>query len=530
MAGTLGSARWGEALTAGLLAASVALPLAVIGPPGGDAPAHEYRIDLVRDGVLVWDTFWFAGHYPLASYSLLYYVPAALVGNLPLAVAAAVLSSVLFAAIVGDEWGADGFWPSIAFAVVSVGPIFTGTYPYAVGLVFALAALRALQLGRTSLAAVCIVLTVGFSPLAFLFLTLALLAAGLVRRKLDWQTVAIAATAVLAGAVQAAALAVFAHDATYPFFRAGEFVAVLVAGALGTALAIRSPRGQILAVFFALWTLAAVLAFVVPSPLGENVTRFRGVLFPLMLLAAVLAGFRPRWVAYPALGGALLYTIVPYLVVIPFRLDGRSWRESFWTPAIAFLQQADTSQYRVEVVPTADHWDAYWIPRAGFPIARGWYRQLDYAENPLFYEDELRGEDYRSWLRRVGVRYVLLPDTQLDRAGDEKEAELLRSGRSGLRVVLQTPDWTIYELPDARTLLTGPGEAVIESFTHDSITGSVSAPGSYRLAVRFTPYWRLTSGALCMARAPDGMTELRFERGGRFRLDIELTARGSAVC
>jgi hypothetical protein len=517
-------------VTAGLLALAVALPLAVLGPPGGDAPAHLYRTELVRDGVLVWDTFWFAGHYPLASYSLLYYFPAALVGNVTLAIAAAVLSSALFAAVVRHEWPGAAFWPSVAFAVVAAGSIFTGTYPYAVGVAFALAALRALQLRREWIAAVCIVLTIGFSPLAFLFLTLALVAVGVVRRPLDRRAVGIGLAVALAGAMQSVALAVFAHDATYPFFRPGELVAVVGAGLLGAALALRSERGRVLGAFLALWVLAALLAFAVPSPIGENVTRLRGFLLPLMLLAAFLAGFRPRWLAYPALAGALVYTTLPYFVMIPFRLDGRPWQESFWSPAIAFLERSDTSQYRVEVVPTGDHWDAYWIPEAGFPLARGWYRQLDYAENPLFYEDELRAEEYRAWLRRLAVRYVLLPDTQLGRAGEEKEAELLRSGNSGLRVVLETPDWTIYELPDPQPLLAGPGDALIATFGHDAVAGSVSAAGSYRLAVRFTPYWRVVEGELCTAEADDGMTELRFRESGAFRIEIALTARGQAVC
>jgi hypothetical protein len=508
----------------------VAVPLALFGPPGGDAPAHAYRTELIRDAVFLWDGFWFAGHYPLASYSLLYYFPAAVVGNVPLAVAAAIVSSTLFAAVGRHEWGADASLPAVAFAIVSAGPLFTGTYPYAVGLVFLLLALRALQLEKTWAAAVCIVLTAGFSPLAFLFLALALLALGLVRRRFDRRAVAVGGSVALVGAVHLGALVFFPHDATYPFFRAGELVAVLAAGALGTALALRSRRGRVLAAFFALWAFVAMLAFVVPSPLGENVTRLRGLLLPLMLLAAVLAGFRPRWLAYPALAGALVYTLLPYFVTIPFRLDGRPWQEAFWTPAIAFLEAADTSQYRVEVVPTGDHWDAYWIPHAGFPIARGWYRQLDYAENRLFYEGELRPAEYRAWLRRLAVRYVLLPDTQLGRSGEEIEAALLRSGASGLHIVLKTADWTIYEVPDPQPLLVGPGDAVITTWGHDAVAGSVTAPGIYRLAIRFTGYWRVARGALCAARAQDGLTELRFVRAGTFRLEIAFTARGSAGC
>ena len=68
-------------LGAAAIALVVGLALVLFGPPPGDLPAHLYRTELVRDGVLVWDTFWYAGHYPLLGYSLLYYFPAALVGN-----------------------------------------------------------------------------------------------------------------------------------------------------------------------------------------------------------------------------------------------------------------------------------------------------------------------------------------------------------------------------------------------------------------------------------------------------------------
>jgi len=98
-------------LGAALTAAFAGLVLA-IGPAPGDAPVHLYRTFLVRDGALIWDNFWYAGTYPLASYSLLYYLPAALVGNLPLVFAAAVASTVLFSSIALREWGRAALWPS----------------------------------------------------------------------------------------------------------------------------------------------------------------------------------------------------------------------------------------------------------------------------------------------------------------------------------------------------------------------------------------------------------------------------------
>src|SRR5687767_9898298 len=93
------AAGWSETLVAAGLAAVSALLVAAFAPPGGDAAAHLYRTELLRDGVALWDNLWFAGHYPLVSYSLLYYPLSALLGNVPLVAAAAVVSAALFASL-----------------------------------------------------------------------------------------------------------------------------------------------------------------------------------------------------------------------------------------------------------------------------------------------------------------------------------------------------------------------------------------------------------------------------------------------
>lgn len=517
-------------LDSALLSAAVALGLALFGPSGNDDPAHLYRTELVRHGILVWDGYWFAGHYPLASYSLLYYFPAALLGNLPLTIAAIVASAALFAAVVRHGWPDAALWPSLLFAVVAAGPIYTGTYPFALGVMTLLGTLRSLQLGLTWVAAGCVALTLGFSPLAFLFLCIALVAIAIVRARIDRPVVVVALTVCVVGAFQAITLAAFGQNATYPFFRVGELVAVLATGIIGTALSLQSPRGRLLAWFFALWALAALLAFVIPTPVGENISRLRGYLLPLILLAAVLARFRPRWLTVLALGGALAYTLIPYVGSAPYRTDGRPEHASFWAPAIAFLRAHERPGYRVEVVPTGDHWEAYWLPHEGFPIARGWYRQLDYAQNPLLYENPIEPTEYGAWLHSLAVNFVLLPNTQIGRAGEEREAELLTSGKSGLRLVYSTPNWKIWEVPDATPMLTGPGQAQITRYGHDEIDGVTGAAGDYRLSVRFTNYWRVLEGSVCLAQAQDGMTVLRAEKPGPFRLGISLGARGSAAC
>src|ERR1700751_173673 len=79
-----------ELLIVAALTAGFAALVHAVGPAPGDAPVHLYRTVLVRDGALIGDTFRYAGTSRVASYSLLYYPPGPLVGNLPLVFAAAV--------------------------------------------------------------------------------------------------------------------------------------------------------------------------------------------------------------------------------------------------------------------------------------------------------------------------------------------------------------------------------------------------------------------------------------------------------
>ncbi len=85
--------------------------------------------------------------------------------------------------------------------------------------------------------------------------------------------------------------------------------------------------------------------------------------------------------------------------------------------------------YRVEAVDTAGHWPAVYLPTAGIPLARGWFRQDDFPQNALLY-GELGPRTYLAWLRGLGVRYVVLTNAPPDYSA-RAEAALFRSGRSG---------------------------------------------------------------------------------------------------
>jgi hypothetical protein len=508
-----------EVLLASAVSAAVAAALVALGPPAGDGAAHLYRTELVRDGAVVWDAMWYGGHYPLASYSLLFYFPAAVVGPVAIAFIAVVASAALFAVLAVREWGETARWSARTFAVLACAPLFTGTYAYAAGIAAALGSLVLVQRGRVWIAVACAALAAGFSPLAFTFLALALVAVAIVRRPPLRLLVGPAIGLALVGSGLVTIAALFPAEGQYGF-RDRELAWALVACALMAAVAWRSPRGRVLTALFLLLGAACVVAYLVDSPVGSNLTRFRSYVFPLALLVVTLVAFRPRWLALPVLGVALFYSLSPYLAVATQLTDTRPAKESFWASTLDVIRDRSGPGFRVDVVPTFDNWEAYGVPAAGIPIARGWYRQLDLARNPVLYRDDLTGAEYRAWLRSLGVRLVVLPLTPLDRIGAEPQAELLRSGRSGLVEVARTRDSVVYELPNPTPILTGFGEARLTSFGHDGIAGEVGSSGKYVLRVRYTPFLAVRAGEICLERGPGEMTTLVASRGGSFELGV----------
>ena len=217
---------------------------------------------------------------------------------------------------------------------------------------------------------------------------------------------------------------------------------------------------------------------------------------------------------------ALAYNLIPYALLIPLRTDNRPASVAFWKPTLNFLRHNEPAEYRVEVVPTAAHWEAYWLPRSGYALARGWYEQLDAAANPVLYGSTLTPSVYRTWLRRMGVKYVVLPTTVLDPDGGTAEARLLTTGAAGLTAVFRSPTATIYQLAHPTPLLTGPGAAEITADGHESIQGTVAAPGEYLLRFRYTPYWAIRPRTSCIFRRKDGMTELDLPQAGAFEMKI----------
>lgn len=485
---------------------------------GGDLPAHLWRTDLVRHGFVIWDNLWFAGQYPLSSYSLFYYLFAAVVGNAVLGILGVVAAAAIFSSLLQKEWEGAGRWPGRTFAVLIAGQAFTAAYPYDLGLATMLATLWALQRRRVWLAVLCTLLTLGFSPLAFLFLVISLAAVFLWKRRVSRPVLLIGGAAAFAAGIQLAVLVVLpTRTLIYPY---GDwrFACGLALVACGVALSLRGRAGWKLASFFLVWGAVSVVVYAVPSPVGHNLVRASTFLVPLMLIAAALAGFRPRWLAVPAVAGALAANVLPYVPMVAQRTSVPDANASFWNPVVSFLDRRLGSDYRVEVVPTANHWESSYLPSAGIPLARGWYRQLDIADNPVLYGRSLTTAAYRSWLRSRGVRFVVVPHVPLEAIDAQREARLVRTRDSGLTLVWSNPNAQIYALVRPVPLLTGPGRARITRVDANEIDGWVSTPGTYLLRVNFTPYWSIAHAAACVSPAPRSATELTVRAAGRFSL------------
>ena len=135
-----------------------------------------------------------------------------------------------------------------------------------------------------------------------------------------------------------------------------------------------------------------------------------------------------------------------------------------------------------------------------FPIARGWERQLDERDNPIFYRrDALNAGSYEAWLHANAVRYVALPDAPLDGSA-RGEAALVRGGLPYLRAPVHVGAWRVYAVDEATPIVEAP--ATLTALGPDWFELHVSRPGDVLVHIRWSPYWSIVHGSGCVA--PDG--------------------------
>jgi hypothetical protein len=159
------------------------------------------------------------------------------------------------------------------------------------------------------------------------------------------------------------------------------------------------------------------------------------------------------------------------------------------------------------------------------PLARGWERQLDTADNPLFYDTQkLDGASYHAWLVDNGVRYVAVSDSPLDFAG-VAEARLVRSGVPGLEPVWQSAHWHVFAVGGSGGIVDGPARLV--SLNGGRVTLHATGSGDVLLRVRDNGHWTVTAGTACVSETPGQWTLLRVPGPELVKLETRLSAPAS---
>jgi hypothetical protein len=507
---------WREALLAAGLASSLAAVLLWLGPPGNDSAAHLYQRTLfLKHGYVLWNNFWYAGRYSFVTYSVLYYPLSALLGIKVLALASVGAAALAFAIVVGREWGPAARWSSRTFAMVWAGTVLSAAFPFALGMALALLALWTLQEGRRGRFALLVPLTLLSSPLAFVLLVVVVTGAAVARRPPRRELVLPGAAVAVTALLELVLVRLFPDGGRFPFPALGLVPAVAFC-ALGILATRRLASARPLTAIFGAYLAAVLLSFVVPTALGGNIERLRYAAIPLAVLAAALVRWRPWALVVPFVVVAAVWNGPPLVANYRHAASDPAGTVAYWQPAIRFLHTHLTPAYRVEVVDTVGHWAAAFFPEAGIPIVRGWYRQNDFPANRILY-GQYGAAAYRRWLRTLGVRYVVVSTAPPDYSS-RAEAALVQSGHAGLTLAFRGRNARVYELPHPRPLVAGGAD--VRRFEPTGVLLRVPHRGSYRLAVRFSPYWRTFQG--CVAPTPDGMTRVYAFRAGVVDLDFKV--------
>jgi hypothetical protein len=510
-----------EAVLCTGLAATLGSLLVWLGPPGGDLAAHEYQRRLfLLHGFTLWDNFWYAGRYAFVGYSVLYYPLAALLGIGLLTVLTVAFSAGAFARLLEREWGTPARWAGRSFALLWAGVILTGELPLVLGVALALLCLLALQAGRSWIGAALIILVLAASPVAFVLLAVVL--AGLAAERnpgLRRRGFAVPAAAV---AVAAAAELVTLHlfpvgTLAFPAAEAVQAVAFCV-GLL--ALTWRLDRARGLRGVLVVYLLAVVAIYAIPTGLGHDIARLRLLALPIALLVAALRRWRPLPAVLAAVALAAAWNVFPLASSWASGAADRSANPKVWPAPVSYLRTHLRTGYRVEAVDTVDHWPALYLARADIPLVRGWFRQDDRPVATLLYR-QFSAAEYAAWLRRLGVAYVVLTNSPPDHTS-RQEARLVRSGHAGLTRVFAGHGVSIYAVHRPQEIVTGPGGPAVLALHQSRLRVRVSRGGTFRVAIRWSPYWHASTG--CLTRTPGGLLSLRTHTAATVRIGFHVDA------
>ena len=391
----------------------------LVAPPSADLAAQEYRADL---GLTLWNNGWFAGHHT-PGYSVLFPPLGATLGVRLTGALSAVAAAALFAPLARCHWGERaGGAAALWFAAGTTAVLLTGRLTFLLGVAIGVGALLALACDRRLLAVALAATTTLASPVAGLFVALAVAA---------WALAAAAPDRARAwgwgAAIAAAALAPVAI--TLVLFPAGRHAParrVVVLARAGDALALAAllpAQERALRTGALLYALLLVAAFVIDSPLGGNATRLGALAAGPIVLGALIGRRSPALVA--ALALALAYwPLYPAIRDVVRASGDPSLQAAYYAPLLRFLQSraAPAASGSRSRSPRTTGRRA--MPRAGGMDCRS--RAVGSASSTAASarcSTTARSTPPRiaRWLDEHAVAYVAVPDAALDAAGATRQ-------------------------------------------------------------------------------------------------------------
>ncbi|MEU3600010.1 MFS transporter [Streptomyces sp. NPDC006798] len=260
--------------------------------------------------------------------------------------------------------------------------------------------------------------------------------------------------------------------------------------------------------------LGTILTWIVDSQIGSNVTRL-AMLFAGVTLLAALPYAVPRsrrWYALVvAFAGLNFWIGFKGVDDVVRTAPTASWNFEL-APLVDKLDDLDAERGRVEVVPARSHREASALaPYVN--LARGWNRQADMERNPLFYDEEktLTAADYRAWLDRMAVHYVVLPEGRPD-VGAEQEKELVEGGLPYLKRVWGDSNWQIFAVDDPVPLAAAP--AKVEHAGANQLRITVEQPGRVLIRVPYSPWLSLVDEKGKRVKGPQETQESKDREDG----------------
>jgi hypothetical protein len=494
--GAPGSTRVPDWLPAVALSSALAAILLIWDPQVRDLAAQAFRVELFeREGFAIWNGSWYEGHYTL-TYSVLFPPLAALLGPQLVGALSAIASAYLFDRLVRDHWGVRARWATLWFGAGAVTMLATGRVTFSLGVVFGLAALRALQCGRSLPAVAAAAGCALSSPVAAVFLAGIAAVGGLVGAGRVNRAALVVAT--LAAAPILLLNLVFPEESRQPFSFAAFFPIILY-GAVVLYLTRGMAEERRFRLVVIAYVIATALVWLIPNPLGNNAVRLPALFGGPLLLAIMLARRPPvpTVVAVLILATAAFWQFLAPARDLAQSAGDASTKAGYYNGLEDWLRAHGGKQARIEVPTTLNTWEAAYLAPE-FQLARGWLGQLDRARNSVFYEGRLTHERYESWLERNGVRYVALPDAPLQ-LDARPERRLIRETPAYLEPRWSSPRWRVFEVADPRPLVrSADGEARLLSLRPESFTLHVERPGRFTVLARPSPYWEVTRGTGCI--------------------------------